>query len=68
MPLVATEHPIVAGLEGQSFRYGDDIETATLLTPSDGATEVLAWATVNDVNNCAQKPVVVAYTPNRAAD
>lgn len=53
-------HPIIAGLEGQSFLYGDDIDTADPVTE---ATEVLAFATVEGVDGCALKPVITAYTP-----
>ena len=59
-------HPILAGLEGQTFRYMDDIDTATLAaTPAGGTSEVLAWATVPGRHEpCGYKPVIVAYTPN----
>jgi hypothetical protein len=63
--LGADSHPILAGLEGQSFLYGDDIDTARVMTgSSDGTSEVLAWATLDGSEGCAQKPVIVAFTPN----
>lgn len=55
-------HPIIAGIEGQSFLYGDDIDTAT---PVAEGTEVVAWATVEGKRGCAQKPVITAFTPKR---
>ncbi len=63
--LVSTAHPIVAGLEGQSFKYTDDIDTARLLAPSAGQSEVLAWATADKGKDCGAKPVIVAFTPER---
>jgi hypothetical protein len=67
--LPEVSHPILAGLEGQSFRYTDDIDTAELITgSSEGTSEVLAWATVEGGKNknkvCGTKPVIVAFTPN----
>ncbi len=58
--LETLEHPILRGIEGTSFLYGDDIDTASLLDP---ATTVLAWATADGAKDCARKPVITAYTP-----
>jgi hypothetical protein len=55
-------HPVLEGLEGTSFLYGDDIDTATL---ADDGGEVLAWATVEGKSDCARKPVMTVYTPPR---
>lgn len=63
--VVSGTHPIVAGLGGQRFSYSDDIDTTMLLAESSDQTEVLAWATVKGQESCGQKPVIVAYTPNR---
>jgi hypothetical protein len=52
-------HPVIEGLEGTSFLYGDDIDKSEAL---DG-TEVVAWATVENKPNCARRPVVTAFTP-----
>lgn len=52
-------HPVIAGLEGTSFLYGDDIDLSEAL---DG-TEVVAWATVESKASCAKRPVVTAFTP-----
>jgi hypothetical protein len=60
--MAAESHPIVAGIEGQSFLYGDDIDTAT---PVAEGTEVVAWATIDGKDGCAQKPVITAFTPKR---
>jgi hypothetical protein len=59
--LEAGEHPILSGLEGLSFLYGDDIDTAT---PVGDGEEVLAWATVEGVTDCESKPVIVGFTPS----
>lgn len=50
-------HTLIAGLEGQTFSYGDDIDTTTA---RDEGETVLAWATVDD---CGEVPVIVAYEP-----
>lgn len=65
--LVSSAHSILAGLGGQSFRYPDDIDTAVLVPDGAGESEVLAWATAGDGNGngCGQKPVIVAFTPDR---
>jgi hypothetical protein len=55
-----TSHPVIAGLEGYTFLYGDDIDSTR---PLDDSTEVLVWATANDAENCARKPVVSVFTP-----
>lgn len=57
-------HPILAGLEGQSFFYGDDIDT----TVAEDEAEVLATATLDpdaweDGAECRTVPVIVAYEP-----
>lgn len=52
------EHPIVAGMEGLTFAYRDDIDTVRL---SDAPPEVLAWATVSGVAGCADKPVIAVH-------
>ena len=55
------EHPLLKGIEGQSFIYGDDIDTANTV---DSATTVLAWATaVGAKKNCNSKPVITVYSP-----
>jgi hypothetical protein len=56
----AETHPIIAGVEGASFLYGDDIDTTT---PVMDATEVLAWASVDGRNGCRPKPVITAFSP-----
>lgn len=48
-------HPVVAGLEGVTFSYGDDIDTTTA---SGTGETVLALATVGDN---PKKPVITAY-------
>ena len=54
-----SDHPLIAGLQGQSFTYGDDIDTTT---PEDQA-EILATATLDGSDACDTVPVIVAYTP-----
>ena len=65
-------HPVIAGLEGKTFLYGDDIDTSHAIT--DPKAEVLAWATVassyciidppSDPEPCKETvPVIVAYDP-----
>jgi hypothetical protein len=61
--LAAGPHPILDGIEGATFTYGDDIDMAKVI---DQTAEVLATANVplgqgNRV--CKDKPVIVAYTP-----
>ena len=58
--LESVEHPVLADLEGVSFLYGDDIDTATL---ADDGGEVLAWATVEGKSDCERKPVITVFTP-----
>jgi hypothetical protein len=55
-------HPILSGLAGETFTYGDDIDT---VTANRVGAEVLATATVvtGKKKNCKDKPVIVAYTP-----
>jgi hypothetical protein len=52
-------HPILAGHEGQSFLYGDDIDTSVAVTPD----EVLATATLAGADDCDTVPVILAYGP-----
>jgi len=53
-------HPVIAGLEGQSFLYGDDIDSA--VARGEGET-VLATATLDGGGGCDTVPVVVAWEP-----
>jgi hypothetical protein len=57
----AETHPVIEGLEGTSFLYGDDIDKSVAL---DG-TEVVAWATVETKPSCEKRPVVTAFTPEQ---
>jgi hypothetical protein len=57
--LETNDHPVLADVEGTSFLYGDDIDTATLA--EDG--EVLGWATVEGKADCKRKPVITVFTP-----
>jgi hypothetical protein len=59
--LASSEHPLLHGISGTKFYYGNDIDTASLL---DANTEVLAWATVEGAKKgCALKPVITVYSP-----
>ncbi|MEZ4256353.1 MAG: VWA domain-containing protein [Polyangiales bacterium] len=53
-------HPVVAGLTGVTFEYGDDIDASM---PRGEGVDVLAWATVSGLADCEPKPVIVAFTP-----
>lgn len=53
------DNSIVAGIEGTSFMYGDDIDNTVALNQGE---EVLAWASAS-WGNCAKIPVIVAYEP-----
>jgi hypothetical protein len=64
-------HPVTAELRGNSYYYGDDIDTSTLI-PDSKAT-VLAWATAaggchssygRHSPKCEKQPVIVAYDMN----
>ncbi len=59
-------HPVIDGLQGQSFTYGDDIDHSVPLAQGE---EVLAWATLDgDDGSCEMRsPVVVTFGPERAA-
>ena len=61
-----TDHPVIEGLHGQSFTYGDDIDRSV---PLGQGEEVLAWATLDgDDGSCADRsPVVITFGPERAA-
>lgn len=52
-------HPVIAGLEGHTFLYGDDIDKSVQLDN----TEVVAWATVEGKSSCEKRPVITAFTP-----
>jgi hypothetical protein len=51
-------HALVAGIAGEVFRYGNDIDTTE---PADIGESVVAWATVEGTNY-ALKPAVAAYS------
>ncbi len=54
-------HPLIAGLSGVSFSYGDDIDHTT---PLGQGEEVLAWASMPSEFNCdLRTPVIVAVDP-----
>lgn len=57
-------HPVIAGLEGAVFHYGDDIDSSA---PAGLGEQVLAWAGGVDANGdrfCdKQVPVIVVRTP-----
>lgn len=61
-----SNHPVIAGLRGNTYYYGDDIDSANFL-PTTGA-EVLSWAQAGTCRHgskrqakCPKEPVVVAY-------
>lgn len=56
--LVATSHPVVAGIEGAVFFYGDDIDTTQ---PAHANETVLAWATVEGMSS-PTKPAIAGYS------
>lgn len=57
--MVTHFHPVIDGLEGISFAYGDDIDTSN---PIHEDEIVLAWTSRVDICDdiCAPKPVIVA--------
>lgn len=55
-----TDHPLVAGLAGTSFLYGNDIDATV---PRDEGETVLAWSTLDGDDACAPVPVIVGWQP-----
>jgi hypothetical protein len=53
-------HPILAGLESQTWFYGDDIDQTT---PLDEGEQVLAEATLEIDPGCTVTPALVVYDP-----
>lgn len=57
-------HPVIAGLEGASFLYGNDIDVSS---PADAGEEILAWANGVDASGevfCEREiPVISVRTP-----
>jgi len=61
-------HPVITGLSGNLFYYGNDIDNTTVV--SDPNAKVLAWASVKTCRSaqssspsCPKQPVIVAYAP-----
>lgn len=52
-------HPILDGIAGYTFLYGDDIDTTA---PADVNEEILGWATVDGTNGIPTKPVIAVYS------
>ena len=52
-------HPILDGIAGHTFLYGDDIDTTA---PAHVNEEILGWATVDGTNGIPTKPVIAAYS------
>lgn len=57
-------HPITASLSGNTYFYGDDIDSSTLI--ADANATVLAWTQVGchgrtRIPGCEKQPVIVAY-------
>ncbi|PRP93158.1 hypothetical protein ENSA5_44250 [Enhygromyxa salina] len=55
-------HPVLAGLEGQSFSYGGDID---LTEPRDHGELVLAWASYESPGCVVRTPAVVTLDPDK---
>lgn len=56
------EHPITANLSGNTYFYGDDIDSSTLI--ADANATVLAWTQPGCHGRrtfCEKQPVIVAY-------
>jgi hypothetical protein len=49
-------HPVLHGIKGITFHYGDDIDTTA---PTNTGEKILAWATVS--GKTCKKPVISAY-------
>ncbi len=56
--LIDAVHPVVSGIEGVVFYYGDDIDTTE---PAHANETVLAWATVEGMST-PTKPAIAAYS------
>jgi hypothetical protein len=57
----ASSHPLVTGLGGVSFEYGDDIDHATVLGEGE---QVHAWARLAGDPECSVvTPVIVSFDP-----
>ena len=56
-------HPMTRNLQGETFLYGDDIDTSCALNRGE---KVLAWADLGSrhLGHCGRKPVIVAYDPS----
>jgi len=59
-------HPVTAGIAGNVYYYGDDIDTSNVIV--DPQAKVLAWASAKTCRSahagaptCAKQPVIVAY-------
>jgi hypothetical protein len=61
LPEPSEPHPIMTGLRGVTFEYGNDIDTTV---PLGKGERVLAWAT-HEARGCDERiPVVVALDPD----
>lgn len=54
-------HPIMTGLQGLTFEYGNDIDSTV---PLGKGERVLAWATHENLGCVVRTPVVVALEPD----
>jgi hypothetical protein len=57
----SSEHPILTGLGGLAFEYGNDIDHSV---PLERGEEVLAWARFSRGSCSVETPVVVALDPD----
>jgi hypothetical protein len=57
----SSSHPILAGLAGHAFEYGNDIDHSV---PLDRGEQVLAWARFSRGSCSVETPVVVALDPD----
>ncbi len=55
------DHPVLNGLGGSSFLYGNDID---LSYPRGEGEVVLATATVSGDSACPERSVIVGYDPS----
>jgi hypothetical protein len=53
-------HPILTGLRGVTFEYGNDIDSTL---PLGRGEQVLAWASYETADCAVRIPVVVALDP-----
>ncbi len=57
---MGSDHPVLAGLEGTTFLYTDDIDVTT---PANVGEQVLATANLPGGSECPSHPAIVVFDP-----